>query len=583
MNTLTQTPLDARKPSPMQIAATLVALAILILYVIAYQNFEDTSESWGYWFFANQLTRNFQSVIVDRGPVYVAYLSLFSWIGYPLSVDSATFVSIFTFSLAFILFFTPSSSFLVITICVAIWLPYIRQAEPMAQFLGFSLVIFTEIWRRSNFAIFRQRVWYSYPVLLCAYFCRPSLIIFFLLYVIYDLRVLVQDPRRQTTGLKRDTLLHLFVVFLSLALLLLYVSRQSASSWNNVWFTDTLWFPNQGKSLLDGGGIQSLNWMYNQLTFGTSEGRDFYFTQKELFGGRTTYFDAVLFRPDLFIKVILANLYELAPTLTHMVFIPFVGRYNLLFLKVIFLIYIFLSAYFFCVKERCLILFFGSIIVLLSCILNVPKDRYIFPMVFLNMASAIQSYRIFVPWIFRQLKSETSNNNFVKIFFRNCLRQKWHSSLIILMIFSFYSGMNIRLYYLDIVKNAFGIQNERHSALPLRGGFPELVRYSRDCAGIMALESAFFGAFAQDEHQQVFSVFEIPPFGTLHSGEYFGFENNRIDCVFISDQLATSVGSGTTVNTRYKDYIFPYSREMLIGGGVEVDIPHYGRLVKSPK
>tara|TARA_B110000503_G_C6768727_1_gene258483 strand:- start:166 stop:483 length:318 start_codon:yes stop_codon:yes gene_type:complete len=98
----------------------------------------------------------------------------------------------------------------------------------------------------------------------------------------------------------------------------------------------------------------------------------------------------------------------------------------------------------------------------------------------------------------------------------------------------------------------------------------------------MSLESMFFLAHLSLPQQNIFSVFEVPPFGDLTNTRYRGLSLDRVDCLFISYNLMSQVGSGTTINTRYKDFIQPYANYLTNLGGLKVNIPNYGVFVRAP-
>ena len=116
--------------------------------------------------------------------------------------------------------------------------------------------------------------------------------------------------------------------------------------------------------------------------------------------------------------------------------------------------------------------------------------------------------------------------------------------------------------------------------LSFKKSFHELKNISSSCHGIMTLENTFFGAFIIKNNQKIHSIYEIPPFGKYNDSQYKGLRSDRIDCLFISYDMETGIGSGTTINNRYKNYIVPYSDYLLQKGAKQFNIEHYGRLIK---
>jgi len=64
----------------------------------------------------------------------------------------------------------------------------------------------------------------------------------------------------------------------------------------------------------------------------------------------------------------------------------------------------------------------------------------------------------------------------------------------------------------------------------------------------------------------------------LGNSEYDGLRPDRIDCVFVSDTLATALGGGFNIRMRFQDYIEPYVRQLEDKGAVTHDLSGVGRL-----
>lgn len=577
-------PIDRNNATRAQAISRLLFVVLFLMFfiivVIEFLPYEDTADSWGYWYFAKELTKGGSSVIVDRGPIYVAYLALFSWIDYPSSIDLSAFVSVLIFSSAFIVLFSRFVSNVISALCIVIWLPFIRGSEPMAQFLGFALIFLVAKLRSLKLDNKAMYVFYAYPALLLAYLCRPSFLVFILIYGICDCYLMVKEKSERGRTSRLISSYHLWLSIGLTAVILYYISRQSSSPWNNVWFADTVWFPNNGKSLFNGGGIQSLNWMYNQLTLGNAEGADMYHTNITAFGGNPTYLGAALNNPILFLKIIIHNTWELIPTLVSQTWIPYIPRYEMWGLRAALLTYILISAYQYCNKNNMLIIFVGGFLILISTILNVPKDRYVSPMIFITFTSAIQT----VDNLRAMRKTIYIFDKGVLLYISKGLRNYLGESLapiLITLTVAAYAGMNFRTGYSEIVRAAFSQPIKSDDGFSLRRAHPTLTYLNTSCKGTMTLESTFFAAFIEKEGQHTYGVFEIPPFGRLHGNSYAGLNSSRVDCIFISHELRAGVGAGTTYDTRYRDYIAPYARELLNNGGIEVKIPNYGAMIRA--
>ena len=63
-----------------------ILLICIVVLLMMLRHFEPTAESWGYWVFADELYNHGEFVIQGRSPLYVLYLQLFNWIGFPFSI-----------------------------------------------------------------------------------------------------------------------------------------------------------------------------------------------------------------------------------------------------------------------------------------------------------------------------------------------------------------------------------------------------------------------------------------------------------------------------------------------------------------
>ena len=65
----------------------IIAFSVIVFFVLLslLKHWEVTNESWGYWYFSKVFLDTGKFVNFDRSPIYTVYLSLFVWLGYPLS------------------------------------------------------------------------------------------------------------------------------------------------------------------------------------------------------------------------------------------------------------------------------------------------------------------------------------------------------------------------------------------------------------------------------------------------------------------------------------------------------------------
>ena len=78
---------------------------------------------------------------------------------------------------------------------------------------------------------------------------------------------------------------------------------------------------------------------------------------------------------------------------------------------------------------------------------------------------------------------------------------------------------------------------------------------------------------------KLYNIYEIPPFGKFGNSEYDGLNIERIDCLLISNIYTGSPGWYANQKIRYKNYIEPYSFELIQMGAEENEIPNYGKAI----
>ncbi len=113
----------------------------------------------------------------------------------------------------------------------------------------------------------------------------------------------------------------------------------------------------------------------------------------------------------------------------------------------------------------------------------------------------------------------------------------------------------------------------------MRASFKSLEPLVQRSSGVMALEHLFIGSFMDVPLDRIYDVWEIPPFGHYGDSDYTGLRPDRIDCVLISNELATDIGPVTNYQIRYQNYIKPYSEKLLDMEAHEYDIKAFGRAV----
>lgn len=569
-----------------QYVLLLLILAACIAITLS-QHWETTHESWLYWFFARLLTEGGGFVIPDRSPFYIVYLLLFRPLGYPTMVIVEYAVTLLLGSVMLVVFLKRYISPIVAVFGVILWLPYFQISEPSVQLLALALTLGAVRLRENKNS--RQEITWSYVLFFCAYLTRGSYIAVLLLFALWDLVHLNRNRINSKPILKLRNYwpnIALVIVFL------IVIAFQSAHSWNNVWATSTTWFPSTGKQF---NIFQNYNASYILEHYGQYQDHDFYESNKEVFGGADTTFEAIRANPD-FVKRIAWEYTKVglihATNLTRIPSILQIPDLNI-FQHLSLLICIFAGA-FLCSKSTYIRLYvLGVVFMMILTFFFLPNKRYFIVLVpILIMAAA---------WYARSLLFilDASLKLIFRKHFGNSLSKILLTTFSTLLIILFSSGSTtsdfsgvfqatwsnlLSTFVVDYKSGNLRILEFRDTSIyfpPMKSVHTELFAHAKGCRGIMTLEHTFLAAFTQTPLNRIYDIWEIPPFSSFDdpTSPYKGLRPERVSCLFISKNLKYGVGSGTNSQIRYENYIEPYALQLLSRGGKTVSIDGYGDLI----
>ena len=625
-----------------------ILLICIVVLLMMLRHFEPTAESWGYWVFADELYNHGEFVIQGRSPLYVLYLQLFNWIGFPFSIYMEWITTSLITGLSLYLLLRIQLSEWKSIFAVIIWLPFIRYSEPPVQSLALSMTCLAFLLRSNsvNFENNRSAITASYTLLFMAFMFRVTYILPLVLVVLYDIWNCYKSK-----GLKsifensipawRDW--HLLTVLCFFIISSILISQHP---WNNAWFATTSWFPVSGEhtSLGDGSFIESMNWKYIESRYGDSTNHDFYFTNKELFGDATTLLSAFFSNPAFVIEQWWRNILELFEITSNLnlisnlvsSLIPWIGG----LIGTILLLYGAIKSA--APNSQIFLLLIATILLVGSTAVGIPKMRYMVPAVpFLILGAYWYSMVIknnIIPKIFNTRTSYVKSIVFCiisltlvvilllysgKFIFSggyitvNTQYQGTYDFLVMvvtimyLMLFIalmsqissfnsdkfrakakkyitnaitpilFLSFTPSTLFWIDIMKDTMEAPKiMTHDNFSFISSKDKILNLGDNCKGIMTFEHILMAVIFSDYDTKIYDVWEIPPFGNLDDSVYDGLELDRVDCLFISNNLSQGpTGKATNQTVRYKNYIRPYELELLSLGASSYKIDGYGRVV----
>lgn len=549
-----------------------IGFAIIIAVCLSmFSNWEMCGETWGYWYFARVFAETGGFIVPDRSPLYTLYLNLFTWLPYPASVTAEYLVTTIITVIALIVFFRPYLGVWLALLAACLWIPYLQMNEPPVQKLALASSLVAILLRGDKGD--RLRLVASYAFLFLAYLFRQTYVLMIVTFLAYDtLRTMRKSGIRRCFSWRPQFRSDWPLLLVSI-LLLWFLSCQSSSPWNNVWFTNTEWFPTDGKTMTSGGGVGSFNWRFIELKYGTFEGHDFYFTNREAFDGATSISGMFLANPTLVLEIVFYNLKDLIPTIMTGIFIPQSGirSFDYLFMVAL-LVGIIYGAFRAALNIPTILFIIGSLLLLCVTLIGIPKWRYMFPMIPIFIMAA-SWYSVILTAILNKVYpddkriiqiigrsifsvgilslilysiTDSAINPFrvtvfltgamlaflcavvlltVARFAKARLRREMSRfalafpTVLLLVIFGSFNVIG----WADILHNAiddFGsgrltlLEGRKNS---MKAAYPTLVDITQRCNGIMSLEPTFFGAFLDIPQSRVYAVWEIPPFGGLHN------------------------------------------------------------------
>jgi len=557
----------------------LIGLATVLLLLAHH---ELGGESWGYWFFARIFVETGEFISMDRGPLYVVYLSLFRWLGYPNMVIAEYLVTFLLITISLLFFFRRYIGMFWALLAVILWLPFLHAAEPPVQKIALALTCLAMVLRDQDENRFRLVLFYS--LLLCAYMVRSTYIVFIITFLVWDI---IQIVRKQ----KLSGLLQAFrpnrqdwPLWIVLTLFICFKVYESPHQWNNAYYATTTWSPTDAKKISDAAFIHNYNWQYIEQKYGTQKDHDFYFTNKELFKGADNMIGAIQANPVFVVKQFVRNIKNTLIITANITLIPKIlstkirkGSKLWPFVHLLFtlpLVFaIFYGAFQGATNHFMVVFFIASILVICTATIALPKERYMAPLIPILILSAYWYSKKFI-----QLFSDRVN----------AFRYKFPLEYLVkfcitAMMFVLFSqgplswASIIQDVNADIKKGDIRILESRPNSY--KASFELITPLASSCRGVMTLEYLFLGAFSPLPVSRIYDVWEIPPFGQLNQAHYNGLNPDRVNCVIVSQELVKSYGGGTNHQIRYDNYIEPYVNDLKRSGAKIVNLENFGYAV----
>lgn len=548
-------------------------LALTAITVTLFQHREFTIESWGYWFFARILAETGKFTLIERSPPYIIYLNLFRIFPYPYSVILEYIVTTFIAVIGIAYIFKPYLGRLLSFFAAIIWIPFMQVSEPPVQKIALllsGLGIYLRIHKKDRYG-----TCLSYSLLILACLFRMTYFVFILIFITFDLFRIFKNNHFKILGGIKPNLKTDWPLVLVIGMYILFQLLKSPLLFNNVYFSNAKWFPNNGKSF---EFLQVYNDEYIWEKYHTYVDHDFYFTNKELFGGATTSFSAFKNNPDYVIQKITRNFKNIVFMINRMTFFSKIFALSDMpvLVNFLFILFIFYGALIGSTNVYLFLYLLGNITMLLLLAIFTPSWRYFFPLIPIFITSSLGYGKLISKKIGQKWFIPTTaillvllSPNFTKLNYDNSAFLDWIE--IGKQIIS-----DAKIADLKILNNRTTSPN----SISMNTSYSKITPLISNCKGILSKEILFIAAFSKYPIDQIHDIWEIPPFASLNNSEYKGLNPQRVDCLFLSKDLSFGEGGSTNQQIRYQYYLKPYQEDLIKKGAKNVVLDSYGTVTK---
>ncbi len=556
-----------------------VPCALLVAAAMSFGVHDTGAEDVGNWFHARLFFEDGGFINLAKSALYQAYLMPFSFLPYPDSIIverfASTFIGFTLFAWSMSIFFGTGIGILVALVNA----PDVLLTTPTSQVFA-TVLAFSAFAIRVRFGADARVIAFSYALLLAAWAFRSNTMLILLVVLAWDFWLVYRDGTTRSLLRFESVKVALPVVAL-VALIGFFAVNQSPHRWNNYQLLENQWQPPQGQiaSVMSQTIANYSRWEDPQ-----TGGVPFtvYHQHKRFFGDANTFTDMLRTNPEAIFSHILHNVGAVMVTTTGMTNVGqsllrystldwdgdnqalvdhrIVGVAGFLSLAVLFLCALW---FLFRVRERrmLIVLLLGmALTVAVSGLLtNGSSTRIlypVYPMIALILGACCAAVAA------RSAAAGKRKTGYVY-------------AAVLLALFSQvgWARADVNSGWAGTLRNIHQAAHENRGSMFHIGDRPAVYhaasRLIGGCTGLMPAELPHgmlaFGGVPADK---LYSPFEIPPFGRFGASSYDGLRPDRIDCLYIPNQILTAGGAITNIKRRYDHFIKPYG-EMLVARGAK--------------
>lgn len=537
-------------------------LIILAAYLFAPKVWEPGGESLKNWVSARLFREGGGFPVFHHAPLYNLYLQIFLFFKYPLSIELEHFLThLFAYGCLFLLLrkFLPGMQAFILT---AAWIPTLWTIEGGSRLIGIG---FLSLYLAGNKKSAMHKGCLPLSLFAAALF-DMGYAVFLIGHAIGEIAARIFAKKAMIEPFLSEKR-HFFLFFTKTAMVLLIIATilfQSKRPDSNVHAFNYPWAPFPQRNIITVGVLQGANWTYVMRNIPRDKWlyQDWYFTNKEAFGGASNITAAALNNPKEFFAHVFLNLRSAVQTPANFIF-GFGARPKILNRILVVMAWLLLPIGFYGALKYYKVndevthiyaIVFGTTAILSMLSLVWFSTRYaiiLLPVALIAVAAMVNGI------LGRPLYKMAA----VTIIAVSVLTSQ----------FSYQGGFQFK----NLFKNPFLLSGRMTNVYPeLLVGVDRKIR-------ILAQEEPWLVSFSNVDPDNAFHVLYLPPFEDS-SGETKEFLNS-LDIIWVSDALADNEPSIATQRyLRYKLHVEPFLSKAVKEGWTVENIEGFGKIYKRP-
>jgi len=539
------------------LVVTIVCLAAYVFFLL-HEPARGT-HSWYAWMFARIFLETGEFTIMGRSPLYTVYAAVFLPLGYPVGPALARFIEgLFIFGGVYFLL-KPYIGRALAVFGTAVWLPGIMEQEGIV--LGLAIGCFCWAFALRHGSPTRFRLALSYALLITAVMFRINFIVLPLAVAFYDMAFGVYRAGFRLSLKRLVPKPADWPLALCICLWVVFSSFQSDHKWNNGYSGDIQWLGAQDRSLGIAAQLGAFaHWVIVNRYDGDFDNHDIYLIAendlKDLRSLPDVFKYPEILKGHLIRNIQIINVVQERTDIGRALVdaAKWIGNHKFAYPVFYSLLGFGLFAFYrrlpSPLEKRQYLEILGATAVLFAPLIMVwPVSRYYYFIAPVFILGAAGLGRLLAD---RLMPTDAAVPHGTRCTAR--------AALLALPVLVFSSGTSTAIATFKSAVEAPPWQRPYLVHETMGGHLKEVREILKDCRGMMMTNDyRVLAAFSDIPFDRLFTIFEIPPFGSYGDSVYDGLRPDRINCVYISErEVQPGTKSMTSKWSRNKDYLVPY-------------------------